>query len=91
MDKETYTIINAFFVLDKFTKSIKFLLKDCFNKKHNLNAKDRTFFNFYNKDFSENYLMKNVLNNFKELNLWESLLIVLKSFLNIVKVMKLNL
>ena len=63
MDKETYTIINAFFVLDKFTKSIKFLLKDCFNKKHNLNAKDRTFFNFYNKDFSENYLMKNVLNN----------------------------
>ncbi|SDL98681.1 hypothetical protein [Chryseobacterium taihuense] len=63
MDKETYTIINAFFVLDKFTKSIKFLLKDCFNKKNNLKVNDRTFFNFYNKDFSENYLMKNVLNN----------------------------
>ena len=63
MDKETYTIINAFFVLDKFTKSIKFLLKDCFNKKHNLKSSDRKFFNFYNKDYSENYLMKNVLNN----------------------------
>lgn len=63
MDKETYIIINAFFVLDKFTKSIFFLLKDCFNKKNNLKSNDRTFFNFYNKDFSENYLMKNVLNN----------------------------
>ncbi|WP_052252197.1 hypothetical protein [Kaistella solincola] len=63
MDSETYTIINAFFVLDKFTKSIKFLLKECFNKKNGLKPSDRTFFNFYNKDFSENYLMKNVLNN----------------------------
>lgn len=63
LDAKTYTIINAFFVLDKFTKSIKFLLKDCFNKKHNLKSTDRTFFNFYNKDYSEDYLMKNVLNN----------------------------
>jgi hypothetical protein len=63
IDQETYSIINAFFVLDKFTKSLKFLLKDCFNKKHNLKQNDRTFFNFYNKDFSENYLMKTLLNN----------------------------
>lgn len=57
----TYTVIEFFFLLDKFTKSTKFILKDAFNKQHGLSEKDRTFFNFYNTEFSENFLMKNVL------------------------------
>ncbi|APA92858.1 hypothetical protein [Myroides sp. ZB35] len=63
MGNGIYTIINTFFVLDKFTKSIKFLLKDSFNRKNNLDTNDRGFFNFYNKEFSENYLMKNLLDS----------------------------
>jgi hypothetical protein len=45
----------------KFTKSAKFILKDAFNKEHGLPPEDRTFFSFYNKEFSEEFLMKNVL------------------------------
>ncbi|OAV70241.1 hypothetical protein Barb4_01484 [Bacteroidales bacterium Barb4] len=57
-----YTVIEFFFIIDKFTKSTKFVLKDAFNKKHSLSERDRTFFTFYNTEFSENFLMKNVLN-----------------------------
>lgn len=60
---DTFSIINPFFVLDKFTKSVKFLLKECFNNHHNLQSNDRTFFSFYNNLFSEKFLMKNVLEN----------------------------
>lgn len=58
-----YAIINAFFVLDKFTTSIFFHLKDCYNKKHKKKKDDRTFFHFFNTEFSEKYLMKNLLDN----------------------------
>ena len=61
IEDNVYTVIEFFFILDKFTKSTKFVLKDAFNKKHGLPEKDRTFFNFYNTEFSENFLMKNVL------------------------------
>lgn len=63
IDEFTYSIVDPFFVLDKFTKSVKFILKESFNKKNNLNERDRTFFNFYNKEFSEEYLMKKLLDN----------------------------
>lgn len=63
IDEFIYSIVDPFFVLDKFTKSVKFILKESFNKKNNLNEKDRTFFNFYNKEFSEEYLMKKLLND----------------------------
>jgi hypothetical protein len=63
LDEFTYSIVDPFFVLDKFTKSVKFILKESFNKKNNLNEKDRTFFNFYNKEFSEEYLMKKLLDD----------------------------
>ena len=63
IDEFTYSIVDPFFVLDKFTKSVKFILKESFNKKNNLNEKDRTFFNFYNKEFSEEYLMKKLLDD----------------------------
>lgn len=61
IDEFTYSIVDPFFVLDKFTKSVKFILKESFNKKNNLDEKDGTFFSIYNKDFSEEYLMKNLL------------------------------
>ncbi|MFV0588832.1 hypothetical protein [Bacteroides reticulotermitis] len=61
IEDNVYTVIEFFFILDKFTKSTKFVLKDAFNKKHGLPDKDRTFFNFYNTEFSENFLMKSVL------------------------------
>lgn len=63
IDEFTYSIVDPFFVLDKFTKSVKFILKESFNKKNNLSEKDRTFFNFYNKEFSEKYLMKKLLDD----------------------------
>ena len=44
----TYSIINPFFVLDKFTNSIRFLLKDDID---------------YSGDFSERFLMKNLLDD----------------------------
>lgn len=61
ISKNEYTVIDFFFILDKFTKSAKFILKDAFHKKHGLPPEDRTFFSFYNKDFSEEFLMKKIL------------------------------
>lgn len=61
IDQKTFSIIDFFFVVDKFYKSIKFILKNSFQKHNNLPANDRTFFEFYNTKFSENYLMKKIL------------------------------
>lgn len=62
IDDETYSVIDHFFVVDKFYKSVRFILKESFNKKHGLSDKDRTFFSFFNTKFSEEFLMKNILN-----------------------------
>ncbi len=59
--KDTFSIIDFFFVVDKFYKSVKFILKNSFHKHHNLPAKDRTFFEFFNTKFSEDFLMKRTL------------------------------
>ncbi|WP_417785496.1 hypothetical protein [Tenacibaculum sp.] len=61
LEDKTYSIIDYFFVVDKFYKSVKFILKGSFHKHHNLPAKDRTFFEFFNTQFSEDFLMKRVL------------------------------
>lgn len=61
INDNTFSIIDFFFVVDKFYKSVKFILKNSFHKHHNLPAKDRTFFEFYNTKFSEEYLMKKIL------------------------------
>ena len=61
IDENTFSIIDFFFVVDKFYKSVKFILKASFHKHHNLPAKDRTFFEFFNTKFSEDFLMKKVL------------------------------
>lgn len=59
--ENTFSIIDFFFVVDKFYKSVKFILKNSFHKHRNLPAKDRTFFEFFNTKFSEDFLMKRTL------------------------------
>lgn len=61
ISENTFSIIDFFFVVDKFYKSVKFILKSSFHKHNNLPAKDRTFFEFFNTKFSEDFLMKRVL------------------------------
>lgn len=61
IDDKTYSIIDHFFIVDKFYKSVRFILKDSYNRKNNLSDKDRSFFNFFNTKFSEEFLMKNTL------------------------------
>lgn len=61
IDDKIYSVIDHFFVVDKFYKSLRFISKESFNKKHNLSHNDRTFFDFFNTKFSEEFLMKNIL------------------------------
>jgi hypothetical protein len=61
LNDETYSIIDYFLTVDKFYKGVKFILKESFNEKDGLPDKDGRFFNFFNKQFSENFLMKTVL------------------------------
>lgn len=61
INENTFSIIDFFFVVDKFYKSVKFILKTSFHKHNNLPAKDRTFFEFFNTKFSEDFLMKRTL------------------------------
>jgi hypothetical protein len=61
ISENTFSIIDFFFVVDKFYKSVKFILKTSFHNHNNLPANDRTFFEFFNTKFSEDFLMKRVL------------------------------
>ena len=51
----TYIVLNPFFIMDKFTISLKFFLAKFFG-----NNIQGDFSNFYNKDFSEKFLMYNL-------------------------------
>lgn len=61
IDNDTYSIIDFFFVVDKFFKSIRFVLKNSFNKKYDLKKDSRKFFQVFNTEFSEKFLMRKVL------------------------------
>ncbi|MGZ2371449.1 hypothetical protein ACXR6G_16840 [Ancylomarina sp. YFZ004] len=61
IDKSTYAIIDFFFAVDKFVKSTKFILKSAFHEHLNLPAKDRSFFEFYNTEFTEKFLVVKLL------------------------------
>jgi hypothetical protein len=54
----TYIVLNPFFIMDKFTISLKFFLAKFFG--NNIQGE---FSNFYNKDFSEKFLMYNLFDS----------------------------
>lgn len=55
----TYIVLNPFFIMDKFTISLKFFLVKSFWD----NNIQGDFSNFYNKDFSEKFLMYNLFDS----------------------------
>ncbi len=63
IDDATFSIIDYFFAVDKFFKSVRFILKDAYNTHHNLPKNDGSFFGFYNMEFSEEFLMKRILDD----------------------------
>lgn len=66
LDDDTFSIINYFFAVDKFYPSTKFKLKEIYDTLSLLKNKYGDFFGFFNKYFSENFLMKNVLDEIFE-------------------------
>lgn len=63
LGENRFSIVNYFFVVDKFYKSAKFKLKEIYEGKDILKKKYGDFFGFFNKEFSENFLMKNILDD----------------------------
>tara|TARA_R110002033_G_scaffold102486_1_gene150438 strand:- start:1429 stop:3111 length:1683 start_codon:yes stop_codon:yes gene_type:complete len=61
IDKTQFSLVDYFYLLDKFFKSVRFILKDAFIVHHGLEPDDSSFFAFYNSDFSEEVVMKKVL------------------------------
>ena len=60
---QTYSIVNYFYVVDKFYRSAKFKIKEIYETDNKLKSKYGDFFGFFNKEFSENFLMKNILDD----------------------------
>ncbi|MEL1256145.1 hypothetical protein AAEO57_20310 [Flavobacterium sp. DGU38] len=63
LGENRFSIVNYFFVVDKFYRSTKFKLKEIYESKDVIKKKYGNFFGFFNKEFSENFLMKNVLDD----------------------------
>lgn len=61
IEDHTYSIVNYFYVIDKFYRSSKFQIKEFYEADSSLKSKYGNFFSFFNKEFSENFLMKKVL------------------------------
>lgn len=62
IDDNSYSIVDPYFVMDKFTKSVKFILKESYDNYNKLDKKSSKFFSVMNKRYSEEYLMINLLN-----------------------------
>lgn len=58
IDENRFSIVNFYFAVDLFYRSAKFRLQEIFKDNE---IKIENFFSFYNKEFSENFLMKNLL------------------------------
>lgn len=58
IDNNRFSIINFFFVVDLFYRSAKFRLKEILEAQ---NSDIANVFSFYSKNFSEDFLMKNLL------------------------------
>lgn len=63
LDEYTFAVIDYFFAVDKFVKSTKFILKEAFNRHLGLSVRDRTFFKFYNTEFTEQFLVVRLLDS----------------------------
>jgi hypothetical protein len=61
LEDKTYSIINYFYVVDKFYRSTKYKIKEIYEADENLSSQFGDFLGFFNKEFSENFLMKNIL------------------------------
>jgi len=66
LGENRFSIVNYFFVVDKFYRSTKFKLKEIYEGIDVLKKKYGNFFGFFNKHFSENFLMKNILDDIFE-------------------------
>jgi len=64
----TFSIVNYFFAIDKFFRSAKFKLKEFYLEDKILKKIYGDYFGFYNKHFSENFLMKKILDEIFEKN-----------------------
>ncbi|MEL1244011.1 hypothetical protein AAEO56_07045 [Flavobacterium sp. DGU11] len=63
LEDDLFSVINYFFVVDKFYRSSKFKIKELYESDAALVAKYGNFFSFFNKHFSENFLMKQLLDD----------------------------
>lgn len=63
LEDNLFSIVNYFFAVDKFYRSTKFKLKEIYESKESLKKKYGNFFGFFNKNFSEDFLMKNLLDD----------------------------
>jgi len=61
INETQFSLVDYFYLLDKFFKSVRFILKDAFIDYHGLDPKDTSFFSFYNTEFSEEMVMKKIL------------------------------
>jgi len=66
LDKDIFSVVNYFFAVDKFYRSTKFKLKEIYETINPLKKKYGNFFGFFNKYFSEDFLMKNLLDDIFE-------------------------
>lgn len=60
IDEDRFSIVNFYFAVDLFYRSAKFRLQEIFRENE---IKIDNFFSYYNKEFSENFLMKNLLDD----------------------------
>ena len=63
IEEHTYSIVNFFYVIDKFYRSAKFKIKEIYEADKTLKPSYGDFFSFFNKEFSENFLMKRILDD----------------------------
>ncbi|WP_123962654.1 hypothetical protein [Chryseobacterium sp. 5_R23647] len=66
IDETTISVINYHYAIDLFYRSAKFRLKDIYNSEADYVKKYGDFFSYFNKRFSEEFLMKNLLDSIFE-------------------------
>jgi len=66
IDETSISVINYHYAIDLFYRSAKFRLKDIYNAEKDYVKRFGDFFSYYNKSFSEEFLMKNLLDSIFE-------------------------